>query len=138
MQDTQMMAVHVEQTARAFRVNGVTLAKRHLIKTLGKDQPDLDKVLAKYLVIVPFLATGFEIPKEASESVKYGAIKAKRIFDAIGLDEDSIVPFMLVFLAQTGEGDSPNEAIDGISHNLRQAGFYGKPASFQEDARSKK
>ncbi len=95
-----MMAVHVEQTARAFRVNGVTLAKRHLIKTLGKDQPDLDKVLARYLVIVPFLATDFTIPEKASESVRYGAIKAKRVYDAIGLNEDSIVPFMLVFLAQ--------------------------------------
>src|SRR6266702_499029 len=138
MQDTQMMAVKVEQTARAFRVNGVTLAKRHLIKTLGKDQPDLDKVLARYLVIVPFLATDFTIPEKASESVRYGAIKAKRVYDAIGLNEDSIVPFMLVFLAQTGEGDSPNEAIIKLGSDLRQAGFYGRPASFQEDARSKK
>jgi hypothetical protein len=128
MQDetSEVMAVAVGETRFAFRVNGVTIAKRHLFNTLARatDGRVNEKTLAKYLVIVPYLATGFTLPEKASESVKYGATKAKRLYKALNLNEENTGPFMLAFL-QLGEGNiDPNEQVKEISRSLREAGFY--------------
>jgi hypothetical protein len=81
--------------------------KRHLENTLKFNHDDPEKTLARFLVIVPFLATSFTPDERASASVKYGAAKAKRIYEAIGLNEENTIPFMLVALKQAGE-DVPN------------------------------
>lgn len=117
-----MIAIHVEEGAKAFRVNGVTLAKRHLKATLGKNTEDMDKVLAKYLTIVPFLHKSYAVPHNASESIKYGAVKAHRLWKAIGLEDDAIVPFMLAMM--TKSGDDPEKMIKDIGGELRTSGFY--------------
>ncbi len=101
---TNVMCIQMEQSEKAFRVNGVTLAKRHLLNTLGKDcNGDVDKALAKFFVIVPFLSEAFECPERASASVKYGAFKAKRLYKALGINEENTVPFMLMALSMAGD-----------------------------------
>ena len=116
MQDTNVIHINIEEGKKAFRVNGVTLAKRHLVATMTKGD-DLDKKLARYLAIVPFLATAFEVNENASESIKYGAIKAKRLYKALELTEEATIPFMLVCMAQAGE-DARR-----LGLQVRQAGF---------------
>lgn len=135
----QTMRIETNETRFAFRVNGVTIAKRHLEKTISQGcNGDAQKMLAKFLVIVPFLTKAFELGEKANESVKYGAIKAKRLYEALGINEDNTVPFMLVCLAQAGmdtDGALP-DGIREIGQNLREAGFYeGAPASFQQGGR---
>ena len=129
----EVMTIAVSETEFAFRVNGVTVAKRHLAATIGRsDDSVTEKTLARYLVIVPFLATAFRMPKEASESVRYGAIKAKSLFKALRITEDNTMAFMMVFLrlAET-DADSPQEAISAVSQRMRDGGFYtGKSGSF--------
>lgn len=124
-----VMKISIEEGAKAFRVNGITFAKRHLVKTMAKDcDGDESKMLAKFLVIVPFLATAFQCSESASESVKYGAVKAKRMYQALNLNEDNIVPFMMVCLAQAGDLEIPQ-----VGEGLREAGFYGENAKpFQQ------
>lgn len=118
----EVMRIEIGQSAKAFRVNGVTVAKRHLQKTLGKDcGEDNDKMLAKYLCIVPFLDQAFTVHPESSESVKYGAYKAHRLYKALGINEDNTVPFMLMCLAQAG-----NISIPDLGGELRAGGFYGE------------
>ena len=131
-----VMTVSINETSKAFNVNGVPFAKRHLVNTLSKNsEGDLQKMLAKFLVIVPFLATSYTPHENASESIKYGAIKAKRLYKALGITEDNTVPFMLVALAQAGED------IPGVSQSIREAGFYEsgevdiKEPSFPEGSR---
>jgi hypothetical protein len=130
-----MIAIHVEEGDKAFRVNGVTLAKRHLKATLGKNTDDMDKVLAKYLTIVPFLHKSYEVPHDASESIKYGAAKAHRLWKAIGLEDDAIVPFMLAMM--TKSGDDPEKMVRDIGKTLRENGFYreGFPTGDEGSAR---
>jgi hypothetical protein len=114
-----VMTISINETSKAFNVNGVPFAKRHLVNTLSKNsEGDLQKMLAKFLVIVPFLATSYTPHDDANESIKYGAIKAKRLYKALGITEDNTVPFMLVALAQAGED------IPGVSQSIREAGFY--------------
>jgi len=114
-----VMTVSINETSKAFNVNGVPFAKRHLVNTLSKNsEGDLQKMLAKFLVIVPFLATSYTPHENARESIKYGAIKAKRLYKALGITEDNTVPFMLVALAQAGED------IEGVGLGVREAGFY--------------
>src|SRR4051812_7003631 len=87
--------VYITETDHAFRINGVTVAKRHLAKVLGRASPDIEKVLLKYLVIVPHLANEFKLEdQKVSQSVRYGVIKAKRLYKALELDDDSEVAFM--------------------------------------------
>jgi hypothetical protein len=124
MQDNEVMAIAVGETRFAFRVNGVTIAKRHLAKTLGKGQRIDEKILAKYLVIVPFLATAFRLSDDSSESVRYGAIKAKRLYEALHLNEENTMPFMMVFLQLAEMGSGPSEAVSNLSQDMRQSGFY--------------
>ncbi len=116
MQDANVMRIYIEEGEKAFRVNGVTLAKRHLVATMTKGD-DLEKKLARYLAIVPFLATAYEVNNNASESIKYGAIKAKRIYKALKLTEEATIPFMLVCMAQAGED------VRSIGLEIKQAGF---------------
>lgn len=115
----QTMHIEISEAEHAFRINGVTFAKRHLINTMAEDtNGDQHKMLAKFLVIVPFLATAYTPSKTAPESIKYGAVKAKRLYEALGINEDNTVPFMLVALEQA-ESD-----IKSIGQNVREAGFY--------------
>lgn len=114
----QTMHIEIEESAKAFRINGVTFAKRHLINTMTKPDDDLEKKLARFLVIVPFLATSFTPAEGASDSIKYGAIKAKRLYKALGLNEDNAMPFMLVCMQQAGAD------LKGIGAEVRKAGFY--------------
>ena len=136
-----MIAIHVEEGAKAFRVNGVTLAKRHLKATLGKNTDDMEKVLAKYLVIVPFLHKSYEVPHDASEGIKYGAKKAHRLWEAIGLEDDAVVPFMLAMMVRAGDIDpekiDPAEMVMEIGKDLREANFYreGFPTGDEGSAR---
>lgn len=117
----QIMLINIEEAAHAFRVNGVTFAKRHLVNTMAKDtNGDTSKMLAKFLVIVPFLATSFELPENASESVRYGTLKSKRLYEALKITEENTVPFMLVAMAQAGED------IASMGRQVKEAGFYGE------------
>lgn len=114
----QTMHIEIEEGAKAFRVNGVTIAKRHLVATLPKHDDTLDKKLARFLAIVPFLATSYTLADGASESIKYGAVKAKRLYKALGINEDNTVPFMMVCMSQAGAD------IEAIGEELRSAGIY--------------
>jgi len=116
MQDVYVINISIEEGEKAFRVNGVTFAKRHLLATMTKGD-DLAKKLARYLAIVPFLATAFEVNENASESIKYGAIKAKRLYKALELTEEATLPFMLVCMAQAGED------VRSIGLQVKEAGF---------------
>jgi len=116
MQDANVMRIYIEEGEKAFRVNGVTFAKRHLMATMTKGD-DLNKKLARYLAIVPFLATAYEVNENASESIKYGAAKAKRIYKALKLTEEATIPFMLVCMARAGED------IHSIELQVKEAGF---------------
>ena len=133
-----VMQVETSETRHAFRVNGVTLAKRHLMATLGKDCDEMgDKVLYKFLTIVPFLHKAYQVNPDAPESIKYGAAKAHRVWEALKLTEDAIVPFMLVCMAQSGGGDDIPGTVHSMGQQLREAGFYegGKPVSFRQGER---
>lgn len=114
----QTMHIEIEEGAKAFRVNGVTIAKRHLVATLPKHDDTLDKKLARFLAIVPFLATRYTPDERANESIKYGAVKAKRLYKALGINEDNTVPFMMVCMSQAGAD------IEAIGEELRSAGIY--------------
>lgn len=130
------MRIEVNETAKAFRVNGVTFAKRHLEKTISAGcNGDVQKMLAKFLVIVPYLATSFELSDKASDSVKYGAIKAKRLYKALEINEDNTVPFMLIFMQQAGM--EPAEGVPALGREMRDAGFnnMASAASFQDGER---
>jgi hypothetical protein len=138
MQSNEVMAITVGETQHAFRVNGVTVAKRHLA-SLSEGGKINDKVLAKYLVIVPYLATGFHMPEKASESVKYGVEKAKRLYKVLGINEDNTIPFMMIFIQISENGDkvnSPNDLIRELSQQLRRAGFYGDPSFLEGERQS--
>jgi hypothetical protein len=116
----QTMRVQIEEGVKAFRVNGVTVAKRHLVATLANDTGgDLEKMLVKYLVIVPFLAKAFTPHPDATESIKYGAFKAKRLYQALGITEENTLPFMLGALAQAGD-----LSIEEMGKAVRNAGYY--------------
>jgi hypothetical protein len=112
------LRIEINETSKAFRVNGVTFAKRHL-KSLEKGtNGDTEKLIAKFLVIVPFLATSYTPKPDASESTKYGVYKAKRLYTALGITDDNTVPFMLVALHQAGQD------IHSMGAEVREAGFY--------------
>src|SRR5882724_9215548 len=114
-----VLRINVEESEHAFRINGVTYAKRHLLATMKKrEDGDINKTLARYLVIVPFLATAYTVSENASESIKYGSIKAKRLYKALNLNEENTLPFMLCAMSQAGED------IKGVSDQIRKAGFY--------------
>lgn len=114
----QTMHIEIEEGAKAFRVNGVTIAKRHLEATLPKHDDTLEKKLARFLAIVPFLATSYTPADGASESIKYGTVKAKRLYKALGINEDNTVPFMMVCMSQAGAD------ISEIGKELRESGLY--------------
>lgn len=114
----QSMHIQIEEGAKAFRVNGVTFAKRHLEATLPKHDDTLEKKLARFLAIVPFLATRFTPDERATDSIKYGAFKAKRLYKALGINEDNTLPFMLVCMEQAGTD------ISHIGQELRESGIY--------------
>jgi len=116
MQDANIIHISIEEGEKAFRINGVTLAKRHLLATMTKGD-DLEKKLARYLAIVPFLATAYEVKDNAPESIKYGAAKAKRLYKALELTEEATLPFMLVCMAQAGED------VRSIGLQVKEAGF---------------
>jgi hypothetical protein len=124
--------ISINETPKAFRVNGVTVAKRHLEKTMGRETRDFEKMLAKFLVIVPFLHKAYEAPEGASESVQYGATKAHALYKALRLTDDAIVPFMLVCLAQANDGrmNNPQEAISRIGAEVSRS---FRPGSERED-----
>ncbi len=114
-----VIRINIEESEHAFRINGVTYAKRHLLATMKKrEDGDLHKTLARYLTIVPFLATAYTASEDASESIKYGAIKAKRLYKALELNKENTLLFMLFAMAQAGED------ISGVSDQVRKAGFY--------------
>ena len=118
-QEIGVLRINIEESEHAFRVNGVTYAKRHLLATMKKrEDGDIHKTLARYLTIVPFLATAYTVSENASESIKYGSIKAKRLYKALELNEDNTLPFMLFSMSQAGED------ISGVSDQVRKAGFY--------------
>ncbi len=95
-----VMKIEINETAKAFN------------ETTGAD-----KALAKYLTIVPFLGTSYEHTEDAPEHVKYGAFKAKRLYVALGLNEDNSVPFMLMCVAQSGA----DPTMDGIKASGKEA-----------------
>ena len=102
-QEIGVMRINIEESEHAFRVNGVTYAKRHLLATMKKrEDGDIRKKLARYLTIVPFLATAYTVSEDASESIKYGSIKAKRLYKALELNEENTLPFMLFAMSQAG------------------------------------
>lgn len=98
----QVMQISIEESTHAFRVNGVTLAKRHLKASMPKGDDD-EKRLARYLTIVPFLHEAYVPRQDAPESIKYGAYKAHRLYEALGLNHDIVAPFMLMCLTQAGD-----------------------------------
>jgi hypothetical protein len=100
----QVMRIEIGESAHAFRVNGVTIAKRHLKASLpDRANEGDDKTLARYLTIVPFLHEAYVPKDDAPECIKYGAFKAKRLYKALGLTQESIAPFMLMCMSQSGD-----------------------------------
>jgi len=125
-----ILRINIGESEHAFRINGVTYAKRHLLATMKKrEDGDIHKTLARYLTIVPFLATAYTVSENASESIKYGSIKAKRLYKALELNEENTLPFMLFAMSQAG-----GEDIRSVGDQVRKAGFYegGQFVPFQE------
>lgn len=101
----QIIMIEVDEAEKCFRVNGVTIAKRHLGVLFPNEE--MPKALAKYLALVPILASrranGLNDNGEL-EATKYGAVKSTRVFEALALPADAVVPFMTV-CAQQAMGD---------------------------------
>lgn len=92
--------------------------------TLPKHDDTLEKKLARFLAIVSFLATRFTPDERATDSIKYGAFKAKRLYKALGINEDNTLPFMLVCMQQAGAD------VSSIGKEMREAGF-GESGEFK-------
>ncbi len=100
-----VMKIDISEAKHSFRVNKITLAKRHLRSVFPKetDKPD-DKILAMYLTVVPAVKDIEPHPNQ-SEGVRYGIIKARKLVLALGLNEDNTVPFIIAMRSQVEEGD---------------------------------
>lgn len=98
-----VIAINVQETPHAYRVNGVTVAKRHLQKAFPARAHETEKLLWTYLVIVPFLHEAYNVPVKAAEHIKYCSVKAHRVFHALNLPNEAILPFMIVALKSAGD-----------------------------------
>ena len=103
MSEIGMMNIHIKEHKYAMRINGVTVSKFHLAASFAESQSAKEAVY-KYLTLVPFLAEKVEVMAERLKGPsKYLTLKAKRIYDAIGLNNNNCVPFMLVCLEKAGD-----------------------------------
>ena len=101
-----MMHIKIEDIdADHVRVNGVALEKRH-IAAMFPATKDQEKALAKYLAIVPFLTEmgdHFRESHQLSECATYGLDMAPALYKALGITEETTIPFMLVCFEVCGE-----------------------------------
>jgi hypothetical protein len=113
---THVMKVEINEMAKAFRVNGVTLAKRHLRRVFPRHdhKPD-DKILAQYLAVVP-MVKDLEITQGQNEAVRYGIFKARKVYIALGLNEDNTVPFIIMAREMAG-GFEEEDFLEGMEES---------------------
>ena len=99
---TNVVNINVSETKHAMRVNGVTIAKKHLHRCFP-DSENSHQAIFQYLTIVPFLAEKANVLVERfHDHTLYCAVKAGRIYKALGLDREICIPFMLVCLEGAG------------------------------------
>ena len=102
---TNAVNINVSETKHAMRVNGVTIAKKHLHRCFP-DSESANQAIFQYLTLVPFLTEKAEILLDRfTGHTRYCAIKAARIYKVLGLTKVSCIPFMLVCLERAGDLD---------------------------------
>lgn len=88
-----------------INVNGVSLEKRH-VAAMFPATPDQEKALAKYLAIVPFLVEmgeHFRTTHKLSECTAYAVDMAPALYKALGITEETTIPFMMVCFEICGD-----------------------------------
>ena len=107
-----MLKMDIHETPKAFNVNGITFSKKRLAELFPGWGCDI-KTFYRLMIIMPFFASQKSVEEAPTVTGKYAISKAKRIFENIGLDDASILPFMQI-AAQLGELQIP-ECLDDIT-----------------------
>lgn len=121
-----VIAMEVNTTRKAFRINGVTFAKSRLGEIFPGHDIDDEATFCRYLTVVPFLNQKFGEEDYTSPTAKYAIVKAKRIWQALGIDQDEgTVAFMLIMMSKASNGtvddiDSANDLVRDIANELRK------------------
>ena len=123
----QAMCITVNEMPHAYRINGVTVAKKHL-RELFPSWGDSQDAFYRYLVLVPFLAETKEPEDTPTKTGFYAVFKAKRIQKALEIYGDVIVGFMMVS-AQMGhlDPDSFGMIADQAHDNICNCGVKKSP-----------
>lgn len=103
------LALNIAETRHALRVNEkITVAKRHLTKAFPGCP--VEKAFFRFLVTVPFLHDRGDKLGLTSDHQLYCIAKAKRLYDAFGLDSEKVPVFMLACLVKAGDLDMEQAA----------------------------
>lgn len=101
------MKIEVHETPKAFRVNGVTFAKKYLRELFSGDDVKDDTRLHMYLATVPdvYLSGAAETLLENTKdgAAKYGAAKAMRLWNALKLTPGTAKVFSRAAVEMAGE-----------------------------------
>lgn len=113
--------IDINETKHAFRINGVTFAKKKLSELLPLWGDDVDSFY-RYLVIMPFFATSKDVGSAPTPLGNYAIAKSKRIFDTLELDNNAIPVFMMM-AAQMGhiEEEGFSECLSDLSNQTHDA-----------------
>ncbi len=104
MKPAQIVKIEQTETRHAFRINGVTVAKRHLSAFFAGMKPD-EKTFCRFLVAVPFIALDNSVDlTPVNKTASYMLEKARKINAAIGLNPEIAMGFV-VFNCQSAEID---------------------------------
>lgn len=103
------MKIEANETAKAFRINGVTLAKRHLRDLFAGDDIQDNTRLGMFLATVPdtYITGAAEFMIEHAKpksSVYYAAKKVLRLWAALKLTPGIAKPFQM-FALELGGAD---------------------------------
>lgn len=104
-----MLHVKIENKEEIILVNDVEISKSHLLTIFPGDE---ERSIAKFLAVCPVIiamADHFRDWHDLSESAVYALEIAPKLMEAIGITDDTVMPFIAVCLAQAGEG--PDEII---------------------------
>ena len=107
-----MLKMAINETPKAFNVNGITFSKKRLAELFPGWGCDI-KTFYRLMIIMPFFATQKKVEEAPTSTGKYAIAKSKRIYETIGLDEGSLLPFMTI-AAELGDLQIP-KCLDDIT-----------------------
>lgn len=109
MPSASFIKVELSQTEKAFRINGVTFAKRRLAELFPAWEAT-EQSFCRLLVLTPFIAETRSVEKAPTECGKYTVAKCKRILAALNLPEEhgAIVAAFMVAVGQMGDIEPEN------------------------------